>query len=75
MGAAIPDAPAAGRHRRFLDRLGLHALEVGVEALVATGLRPGDPRLDRAGLDVPWFALVPNRDQWTDRRLPHDTPF
>src|SRR5207245_29694 len=49
LGAAIPDAPAAGRHRRFLDRLGLHALEVGVEALAATGLRPGDPRLDRAG--------------------------
>ena len=39
LGAAIPDAPAAGRHRRFLDRLGLHALEVGVEALAATGLR------------------------------------
>ena len=52
LGAAIPDAPAAGRHRRFLDRLGLHALEVGVEALAATGLRPDDPRLDRAGLFV-----------------------
>jgi 3-oxoacyl-[acyl-carrier-protein] synthase II len=52
LGAAIPDAPAAGRHRRFLDRLGLHALEVGLEALDATGLRPGDPRLDRVGLFV-----------------------
>lgn len=52
LGAAIPDAPAAGRHRRFLDRLGLHALEVGLEALAVTGLRPGDPLLDRAGLFV-----------------------
>ena len=52
LGAAIPDPPAGGRHRRFLDRLGLHALEVGLEALAAAGLRPGDPRLDRAGLFV-----------------------
>ncbi|MFL5313088.1 MAG: beta-ketoacyl synthase N-terminal-like domain-containing protein [Myxococcales bacterium] len=52
LGAAIPDAPQAGRHRRFLDRLGLHALEAGVDALAATGLRPGDPRLDRTGLFV-----------------------
>jgi act minimal PKS chain-length factor (CLF/KS beta) len=52
LGAAIPDAPTGGRHRRFLDRVGLHALEVGLEALATAGLRPGDPRLDRAGLFV-----------------------
>lgn len=52
LGAAIPDPPSGGRHRRFLDRLGLHALDAGLEALAAAGLRPGDPRLDRAGLFV-----------------------
>ncbi len=63
LGAAIGEAPASSRHRRFLDRLGLHALSAGLEALAKAGVRAGDPRLERTGLFVGTPGLRPRWDE------------
>ena len=62
----IPDRPASSRNERFLDRLGLLALEAGRDAMVDAGFTPGDSRLDRTalftatgGLRPRWNELVP----------------
>jgi 3-oxoacyl-[acyl-carrier-protein] synthase I len=59
---AVPDRPAPGRNERFLDRLGLLALEAGREALAGAGLAPGDPRLERTALFAATGGLRPRWD-------------
>jgi len=60
--AAIPGAPAPSKHRRFLSRMGLFAVEAGREALASTGL-PAGRRLGLfmgvGGLRVDWPGTVP----------------
>lgn len=57
---AIQADPPAGRHARFLDRLGLHALDAGLEALAAAKLSAAS---DRIGLFVGTSGLRPRWDE------------
>jgi len=66
----IPDRAAASRNDRFLDRLGLLALEVGREAMMQAGLAPGDPRLERTALFAATGGLRPRWDDMV-RALAH----
>jgi 3-oxoacyl-(acyl-carrier-protein) synthase len=59
---AIPDRPAPSRNERFLDRLGLLALEVGREAMADAGFAPGDPRLERTAVFAATGGLRPRWD-------------
>lgn len=59
LGAAIADEPGLIRHRRFLRRMGLFAVEVAIEALAAAGLQGGD----RVGL---FFGYGGLRAHWND---------
>ena len=60
---AIPDQPAPCRNDRFLDRVGLLALEVGREAMAGAGFAPGDPRFERTALFAATGGL---RARWDD---------
>lgn len=59
LAAAIAGEPAQTRHRRFLRRMGLFALEVATEALAHSGLQGGD----RLGL---FFGYGGLRAHWND---------
>lgn len=66
--AAIKAVPPGGRHARFLDRLGLHALDAGLEALASARLSaPGD----RIGLFVGTPGLRP---RWDEMRIAFSGP-
>jgi 3-oxoacyl-[acyl-carrier-protein] synthase II len=57
---AILADPPGGRHARFLDRLGLHALDAGLEALAAAKLSTASGRI---GLFVGTPGLRPRWDE------------
>jgi 3-oxoacyl-(acyl-carrier-protein) synthase len=64
VAAAIATEPAPSRHRRFLRRLGLHALEVASEALAdSTGGARRPAAGDRLGL---FFGYGGLRAHWND---------
>jgi 3-oxoacyl-(acyl-carrier-protein) synthase len=79
LGAALPAPPAPSRHRKFLRRMGLHAVEVAAEALHHARARvPAlanlpDERLGLyfgyGGLRAPWDELLPAMQQQTDDLL------
>ena len=62
VGAALPERPAPSRHARFVRRMGLYAIECGVEALQRSGA-PGGDRLGLycgvGGLRAHWEEMMP----------------
>src|SRR5258705_507130 len=56
---AIPDPPRTSRNERFLDRLGLLALDAGREAMAGARFAAGDPRLELTALFTATGGLRP----------------
>jgi 3-oxoacyl-(acyl-carrier-protein) synthase len=67
-GATLRADPPGRRHARFLDRLGLHALDAGLEALAAAKLSAASERI---GLFVGTPGLRP---RWDEMRLAFSGP-
>lgn len=66
LGCAIPDAPRPSRQQRFLRRMGLLALECGMEARAMSGTESGTRLgvfLGYGGLRAYWNDMMPALEQ------------